>query len=94
MKLIVAGLVAAVAVAASVNIASAQVAPRWNYSGSAVCPEGHDYSRGACWPRGYGRYRESFGRGSAVVRPRWTPSGSAVCPENFDYLRGACRSRY
>lgn len=91
-------LVAAVALTALVSCfdpASAQVRPQWTYDGSAVCPEGHDYRRGACWPRGYGGYRESYGRGgSQVVRPRWTRSGSAVCPEGFDYAGSACRSRY
>ena len=50
--------------------ASAQVPPRWNRLGSAVCPEGHDYYAGSgyCQPRGYGRrgYRERYmyrGRG-------------------------------
>lgn len=86
---------AVVLLTASIHPASAQVRPQWTYSGSAVCPEGHDYARGACWPRGGYGYRESYGRGgSRSVRPQWTRSGSAVCPEGFDYAGGACRSRY
>lgn len=94
MKLTLATTFVAMAALGSFDAASAQVRPQWTYDGSAVCPEGHDYRRGACWPRGYGSYRESYGRGSQMVRPRWTRSGSAVCPEGFDYYGGACRSRY
>jgi hypothetical protein len=95
MKTILAGFAAAVVLVGSMDLASAQVRPQWTYDGSAICPEGHDYARGACWPRGYGGYGESYGRGgSQAVRPRWTRSGSAVCPEGFDYAGGACRSRY
>ncbi len=94
MKSIFVGITAIILIAGSMNVASAQVRPQWTQSGSAVCPEGHDYARGACWARG-GGYRESYGRGgSQAVRPRWTRSGSAVCPEGFDYAGGACRSRY
>jgi hypothetical protein len=93
MKIFFAGLAATILLG-SADLASAQVRPQWTYDGSAVCPEGHDYRRGACWARGYGRYREGYGGGSQVVRPRWTRSGSAVCPDGFDYAGGACRSRY
>ncbi len=82
-----------IAATLSACTALAQIRPQWAYDGSAVCPEGHDFSRGACWPRG--GYRQSYGRGgSQAVRPRWTRSGSAVCPEGFDYYGGLCRSRY
>ncbi|MGY4503354.1 hypothetical protein ACVWYH_007311 [Bradyrhizobium sp. GM24.11] len=95
MKTIFATALAALTILGSMDIASAQVRPRWTYDGSAVCPEGHDYARGACWSRhgGYG-YRESYGMGGQAVRPRWSRSGSAVCPEGFDYAGGACWSRY
>jgi hypothetical protein len=54
--------------------ASAQhaVRPKWNYQGSAVCPNGYDYyaGRGACISRGgygYGRgYRGSYGYGGGI----------------------------
>jgi len=87
--------VAAITIVGSFDVASAQVQARFRYDGSAVCPEGHDYARGACWPRGGYGYRESHARGgSRVVRPQWSRSGSAVCPEGFDFYGGACRSRY
>lgn len=93
MKTILGATLLAIAGVGGMHPASAQVRPQWTYDGSAVCPEGHDYSRGACWPRG--GYRQGYGRGgSQVVRPRWTRSGSAVCPEAFDYEGGLCRSRY
>lgn len=95
MKTMLAAMFVGLAAFFTAEAALAQVRPQWTYDGSAVCPEGHDYRRGACWPRGYGSYRESYGRGSSeAVRPRWTRSGSAVCPEGFDYYGGLCRSRY
>ena len=72
MKTIIAGIAAAIAIAVSADVAAAQVAPRWTYDGSAVCPEGHDYRRGACMPRGYGGYRQSYGRLSSEL---WRLSG-------------------
>lgn len=93
MKNMLAVTFVAIAAVGSLDATFAQVRPQWTYDGSAVCPEGHDYRHGACWPRG--GYRESYGRGgSQAVRPRWTRSGSAVCPDNFDYYGGVCRSRY
>ena len=73
--------------------ALAQVPPRWNYQGSAVCPEGHDYYNGLCHPRGYGygrsrRYGEPYyggGQYAGGVPPRWNHLGSAVCPNYYDY---------
>ncbi|HEX2725230.1 MAG TPA: hypothetical protein VHN20_05375 [Beijerinckiaceae bacterium] len=67
------------------------VEPRWNYQGSAVCPERYDFDDGWCKPRGAGYYGE--GGGSPALPPRWTPDGSAVCPSGYDYLSGACRRR-
>jgi hypothetical protein len=69
--------------------ASAQetVRPRWNYEGSAVCPDGFDYVRGLCRDRG-GYYRlqaDDGGPGGAGIRPHWNRLGSAVCPEGYDY---------
>ena len=103
MKITLAGLAAVVVLAASTNVASAQVAARYTYDGRAVCPSGYDYRDGACWARGgygdqgfrrsYG-YQQDQGGGGRIVRPQFDPTGSAICPENFDYARGACRSRY
>lgn len=93
MKTAIAAALALTAILSSFDSASAQVQARWRYDGSAVCPEGHDFARGACWPRG--GFRGSYARGgSHAVRPHWTRSGSAVCPEGFDYYGGVCRSRY
>ena len=85
MKITLAGFAAVLILAASTDFAAAQVAPRWTYDGSAVCPEAHDYRNGACWARGgygyrggYGhrghRYRDSYGyqdsyRGGSRVVP-------------------------
>jgi hypothetical protein len=106
MKTALAGFAAILILAASTDFAAAQIAPRWTHSGSAVCPEGHDFRGGACWSRGgygyrgdrgyrrsYG-YQDSYGGGSRAVQPRWNRAGSAVCPEDFDFVRGVCRSRY
>ncbi len=77
--------------AASVAWAQQAVPPRWNYQGSAVCPEGFDYyaSEGLCIARDYGRrgyrggyYQHEYGRG---LPPRWNRAGSAVCPQGYDY---------
>ena len=76
--------------------ASAQraVPPRWNYEGSAVCPNGFDYydGEGLCISRGgygYGRrghrggdYGGGYHQG---IPPRWNQLGSAVCPSGYDY---------
>jgi hypothetical protein len=74
--------------------ASAQqaVPPRWNYQGSAVCPDGFDYyaGEGLCISRGgygYGRrygggYGGGYGQG---IPPRWNSRGSAVCPNGYDF---------
>jgi hypothetical protein len=94
MKTMLATMVA-ITILGSLDFASAQVPARYRYDGSAVCPEGHDYVRGACWSRGGYGHRESYALGgSRVVRPQWSRSGSAVCPEGFDFYGGACRSRY
>ena len=83
--------------------ASAQVPAQFNYQGSAVCPEGHDYFHGLCYPRGYrygqrrygGRYYGGDGRYAGGVPPRWNYLGSAVCPESYDYYAhvGLCLPR-
>lgn len=88
MKLIIA---AALAIAFT-TAASAQqaVPPRWNWQGSAVCPEGFDFyaGNGLCVQRGYsprrygGHYGGGYGQG---VPPRWNRVGSAVCPEFYDF---------
>ena len=82
--------------------ASAQqaVPPRWNYQGSAVCPDGFDYfaGDGLCIFRGgYGgsRYSRGYedGYGGDGIPPRWNRAGSAVCPQAYDYhaRSGLCR---
>jgi hypothetical protein len=89
--------IAAVAAFWTVN-ASAQsaVRPHFDYSGSAVCPEGFDYFQGLCRARGgrYGYDRHGYGGG---VPARFTRSGSAVCPEGYDYkirINGCVPQRY
>jgi len=70
------------------------VRPRWNYQGSAVCPDGYDYVQPWCRARGYyggGDYYRRSNRGyggEEGVRPRWNRLGSAVCPEGYDYHAG------
>jgi hypothetical protein len=76
------------------SVASSQelVRPRWNYEGSAVCPDGYDYVQPWCRARGYygggrGYYRRSYGGSYAGegIPPRWNSLGSAVCPQGYDY---------
>lgn len=73
-------------------LAQQAVPPRWNWQGSAVCPNGFDYyaSQGLCISRG--RYGDGRGyRGSPYgayrmgIPPRWNRAGSAVCPTGYDY---------
>lgn len=82
--------------------ASAQqaVQPRWNYQGSAVCPNGFDFyaGEGLCIARGvYGggpRYGGGYrGGGGDGIQPRWNRAGSAVCPAGYDFhaRSGLCR---
>jgi hypothetical protein len=61
-------IIAAVTLTALLSVsASAQhaVRPRWNYQGSAVCPDGYDYyaSQGACISRGGSDYGRGYGGG-------------------------------
>jgi hypothetical protein len=93
-------IIAATVIAGSLSgPASAQnaVPPRWNYQGSAVCPDGFDYyaNRGLCISRGYGGgyYGGGGGYGGDGVPARWNRAGSAVCPQGYDYHAhsGLCR---
>ena len=95
-SIVVAGMLTGIlAVGASAQNA---VPPRWNYQGSAVCPDGYDYyaNQGLCISRGgygYGRgygggyYRGGPGYGGGPgFPPRWNRYGSAVCPTGYDYV--------
>jgi hypothetical protein len=71
------------------------VRPRWNYEGSAVCPDGYDYVQPWCRARGgYGGRGSYYGRsygggyGGEGIPPRWNRLGSAVCPQGYDYHAG------
>jgi len=101
----VAGLAVIIATfIASVASAQQAVPPRWNYQGSAVCPNGFDYyaGEGLCIARGgYGYGRHRYGSGSdgggygQGIPPRWNRLGSAVCPEGYDFhaYAGLCLPR-
>lgn len=74
---------------ASEALAQQAVRPRWNWQGSAVCPEGFDFyaGDGLCISRG-GGYGRRYGGGGGYgqgVPPRWNRLGSAVCPEGYDF---------
>jgi hypothetical protein len=102
MKLGLSIVAAAVLTGLLTASASAQnaVPPRWNYQGSAVCPNGYDYyaDQGLCISRGgygYGRgyggpgYGGGYGGhygGGPGLRPQWNQYGSAVCPSGYDYV--------
>ena len=79
-----------------------EVPARFDYTGSAHCPEGYDFRRGLCRARGYGggyqrrSYRgyegggddNSYGGGGfgGGVPARFNGRGSAVCPAGYDYI--------
>jgi hypothetical protein len=94
--------------AISTGFASAQYGPpevpaRFNYQGSAVCPENYDYviQVNRCVSRAYGggyyrqdHYRRGYGgygsRGGVPAQFDYT--GSAICPQGYEYVAsyGAC----
>ena len=84
-------VVALVGVIFATEATAQAVPPRWNYQGSAVCPEGFDFHayQGLCIARGYGtrhyggNYYSDGPRNG--IPPRWNRAGSAVCPQGFDF---------
>lgn len=72
-------------------LAQQAVPPRWNWQGSAVCPNGFDYyaGEGLCISRGYAYGRRGYGGGYFVggqgIPPSWNRRGSAVCPDGYDF---------
>lgn len=101
MRFAIVAMVSALVSVSAISAASAQqaVPPRWNWQGSAVCPDGFDYyaSENLCIARGYGprgygggygggydRRGYGYGYGQGVP-PRWNRAGSAVCPQFYDY---------
>lgn len=85
-------MIASIGLAIWSDSAAAQqaVPPRWNYQGSAVCPNGFDFyaGNGLCIQRGYGprRYGRHYGGGYGEgIPPRWNRLGSAVCPDGYDF---------
>ncbi len=102
MKMLTMGILTAILTVMAVEDLQAQqlVRPRWNYAGSAVCPQDYDYVEPWCRPRynyGYGRqYEGQYGNRGDRIPPRWNSRGSAVCPTGYDYhaSSGFCRPQF